>query len=174
LLTKRARVPSTLARGAETYSWVSDTCELTRRTFESTNTVFVAIVDDRIRGIECFSWVFAAVFAIWTKVDKRTFTCVRVLFRNTFAAVKTGLRLANGRFMLAPCAVVSSLTLASELVAVVSALAAVFARVLSAGPFCHRRRRDIVQALRVATRLESSILVPFVPRLFNLLGTYLA
>jgi hypothetical protein len=114
------------------------------------------------------------VFAIGAKVDKWAFTSVRVLFRNTFAAVKTGLRLANGGFMLASCAVVSSLALASKFVAVVRALAAVLARVLRAGPLGHLGRRDVVETLRVATRLESSILVPFVPRLLNLLGTDLA
>jgi hypothetical protein len=45
--------------------------------------------------------MFTAVFAIGAKVDKWAFTSVRVLFRNTFAAVKTGPRLANGGFMLA-------------------------------------------------------------------------
>jgi len=115
--------------------------------------------------------MFTAVFAVGAKVDKWAFTSVRVLFGNTFAAVQTGPRLANGGFMLASCAVVSSLTLASELVAIVGTLAAVLARVLRAGPLGHLRWRDVVEALRVATRLESAILVPFVPRLLNLLGT---
>ncbi len=114
------------------------------------------------------------MFAIGAKVDKWTFAGVRVLFWNTFAAVETGLRLANGGFMLAPCAVVSSLALASELIAVVGALTAVFAGILSTWPFRHRGRRDVVQTLWVAARLESSILVPFVPRLLNLFGTDLA
>jgi len=76
--------------------------------------------------------------------------------------------------MLASCAVVCSLTLTSEFITVVGALAAVLARVLSTGPLGHLWRCDVVQTLRVATRLESSILIPFIPRLLNLLRTDLA